>query len=769
MSKQQALEILAGLVEPSAPAPVKAVSRQIPPDVRRKIASLRRRKLKKPSVNLGLLRDHFETDEVKRHRAVMLAVETSATKRKQAMADYTSAVSRLRKANKSYDWVLENYGQILSSFMVQSPPTTLPSLFWSIGEHEEGYKGLTIDGRIKGWLKGAEAFAGGGLFDLALTLEGIAVLEVCELDEAAVATLNLNMQSRAVPTNALEWTPSIPKGGLDVLAGGPPCQPFSKGRALGGGGGGMLPTGPGDPRNMYPRILEWIADATPRVVVMENSSQISTKPEYKKYIDKWFQQLAHLGYEGTVYSLSSASFGTPQNRERAFVVCWPVGASWGKALLQPPKPTHGDPRSEAVKQGRLLPWTRAFDRLNAGCCAGYGLTSCGFLNNLSGACSFCVMGRNYEPAANQSPNEIRADLNKKDIVRSSAQKNEGRVGNPRIRSFRPVPANVAEAWRELKTDDRSLMRYLSPVIRAGAARSGPPSGLLEPDGATKWGDVDRYNQRSIQKYVSQLKKMSIRDAAKLQDVPQWYVFAGDDYKKIYSQIGNGIPVNLGRAIARHVVHALRGSQPVFAPVPAGVEPESTVPYETFQEGLWPMERVDGCVGTNFIGYYQGWMGEPLHRQITEQQRTARPIPSLEAWEESQASRGAVLDYWKWGQIPPEQMPPGVSMESGWVDLGDSLTYEHDWSWMPRSQMDVPPGFEDLTYFEQYLQGLDAGVYNHYAKLYGWQLEVEEGQIPFHPDSPFAKRRASERQPERQRGARMTMQQALQILSKMVAK
>jgi site-specific DNA-cytosine methylase len=187
---------------------------------------------------------------------------------------------------------------------------------------------------------------------------------------------------------------------------------------------------------MYPRVLEWIADAVPRVVVMENSIEITRKKSTVEYFDNWFRQLAHLGYEGTIWGLSSASFGTPQNRERAFVVCWPKGASWGAHLQAPPPPTHADPRSPAVKDGALLPWTRAFDRLNSGCCAGWALTSCVSLGNLEGSCSFCVDGINYEPAPNQSAEEIRADLSAADIAMVAP-------GTPGSRAFRRCP----HRWR----------------------------------------------------------------------------------------------------------------------------------------------------------------------------------------------------------------------------------------------------------------------------------------------------------------------------------
>lgn len=599
-------------------------------------------------------------------------------------------------------------------------------------------------------------FSGGGLYDLALFLEGIEVQETAEIEPRAVETLRANLHPRAVPTDALLWTPTAtPVDGLDILTGGPPCQPFSQGRNLGRGYG---PAGPADPRNMYPRVLDWVADSTPRIVCLENSAQLAKDPEYRTYIDWWFSQLDALGYAGTLWVISAASYGTPQARWRAWAVAWPKGASWGSGLRTAPPATHGRPGTKRVESGELLPWTRAFDRLNSGCCAGYGLTTCNNLGNRNGRCATCVAGVNYDPAPNYNVNEMRANLTQAAVKGASSWKDpeagwgaaEEKTGALRIQSFRPVAALAATAWEQLKTDAKRLTRYLAPTVTVRILK-GAPYGLLVPEGADPWGSVDRYDRASVEGYVSQLKQMSVRDAAKLQDVPQWYRFEGPRTEQ-YRQIGNGIPVNMGRAVAAHLLRAL--DYPT--PLPDSVAAQSL-------RGLWPLDRVDICASfPGLLGYadalpFHAWRQKP---RLTTQQRRRRPFPTSEEFQAMKRARQQVgrrvaaihpqatrqdprfieLGYWKSQRGGAGQMAAGQQI------------YVHDPTWVPQSSLEPPPGFADLNGFLHWVQAQDPAVVNHYRAVYHQAMpqdwpETTSGPFPqwspFHPQAKAQEQRAGD--------------------------
>jgi DNA (cytosine-5)-methyltransferase 1 len=134
-------------------------------------------------------------------------------------------------------------------------------------------------------------------------------------------------------------------GEIDLVAGGPPCPPFSKSRFY----RKEMPRALDDPNgwetiNGYLRMLDWVR---PRAFILENVKGLS----YKVHADALETIIARaekLGYKVTTDVLNAANFGVPQIRERCFV----VGTLDGKVAL--PRPTHSsDPDSG------LLPWVTA--------------------------------------------------------------------------------------------------------------------------------------------------------------------------------------------------------------------------------------------------------------------------------------------------------------------------------------------------------------------------------------------------------------------------
>jgi site-specific DNA-cytosine methylase len=556
----------------------------------------------------------------------------------------------------------------------------------------EGMIPLALDG----WPIAAEGFAGGGLFSLALMLEGIYVHDLCEFDEAAVETMQRNLHDYARSNDANTWSPMVPEGGLDLLTGGPPCQPFSRGRHMGGG----EPT----QQNYYPRVLEWVADAMPRIVCLENSSEIVKDERFRAFFRWWWAQMGVLGYEGVMWVLLAADFGTPQLRERAFVVAWPKRAPWGDALKSPPETTHARPGTPEVQSKRKLPWTRAFDRLRSGCCAGWGLTDCVNLGNLEGLCSTCVEGTNFDPAPNLGGESGRIALSQKDVARSAAFYDEKRL---RIEVTRPIPGAQVEAWEDLKRNEKRLTRYLSPVIRAGVAKSGPPSGLLELDSTMPWPTVNRDDPESIARYLRQLIVMGVRDAAKLQDVPQWIEFMGTR-KQQFRQIGNGIPVNLGRAIARHLRRALH------------LEPKSPLPIALRgpYEGLWPADAVDPCARyTGLLGYF-GVVTPTAKQAITQQQRFARPYTTLQSYREQAPQREFQVQRRDlWSRVVYQEP--------------ERYTWEALKGWVPKGKFDAPPGFRDFHEFVGLVQGQEPSLGNHAIRAWMKGVRMSQAQAEAH--------------------------------------
>lgn len=398
----------------------------------------------------------------------------------------------------------------------------------------------------------AEAFAGGGLLSLALAIEGIHVGEVCEINKAAVETLKANFDPKIRVCNARNWFPKNPKGGIDLLCGGPPCQPWS---------GAGARRGQRDPRDMFPEIIRWTKETHPKLIVMENvGSTPETRARARKglsggildgkhqgYLDWWWGEMNKAGYEGVVWSVLAADYGTPQLRPRVMFVAWPRGSGLASAMSQPPPITHTHP-DDAEKLG-LLPWTSGLERLVQGCCGGFGYYSCQFLNNNDGACESCHQGSNYAEAMDEFT--VDPELSREQL--------EYVMRDPR-RIHKHRPADMSG------THHKGAKSWVAPTMVADLAR-GVPYGLVIDIGGlvSDFSDPEDYKA---------LRRLTPREAAKLQDVPQWFELRGSTAQR-YKQVGNGIPINLGRAIARHVLRA-------FGP------PEELLPAERPHTGLWPL-------------------------------------------------------------------------------------------------------------------------------------------------------------------------------------
>lgn len=111
-------------------------------------------------------------------------------------------------------------------------------------------------------------------------------------------------------------------------------------------------------------VLRWAGTVRPRVIILENVEEFQTwgpvrngKPVKSKSgetFQRWKTQLQDLGYEIEHRELRACDCGAPTIRKRFFL----IARCDGKPIVWP-QPTHGDPNSEEVKNGKLKPWRTA--------------------------------------------------------------------------------------------------------------------------------------------------------------------------------------------------------------------------------------------------------------------------------------------------------------------------------------------------------------------------------------------------------------------------
>ena len=98
--------------------------------------------------------------------------------------------------------------------------------------------------------------------------------------------------------------------GIDLIAGGPPCQPFSS------GGKGLAAE---DRRDMIPQFIRAVDEARPRAFLMENVSALFGAT-HRTYLGHVIARLRALGYTISEAVLNAAEYGVPQKRRRGFLV-----------------------------------------------------------------------------------------------------------------------------------------------------------------------------------------------------------------------------------------------------------------------------------------------------------------------------------------------------------------------------------------------------------------------------------------------------------------
>ncbi len=161
--------------------------------------------------------------------------------------------------------------------------------------------------------KVVEICAGAGGQSLGLDLAGFAHSLAVELDANACATLRHNRPGWTVAQGDVAsqevWNPVLYRG-IDLLAGGVPCPPFTiAGKQLGAT----------DERDLFAWAIELCGVIRPRALMLENVRGLSL-PRFSAYRQHVLDRLTELGYAASWKLLHAADYGVPQLRPRFVLV-----------------------------------------------------------------------------------------------------------------------------------------------------------------------------------------------------------------------------------------------------------------------------------------------------------------------------------------------------------------------------------------------------------------------------------------------------------------
>jgi DNA (cytosine-5)-methyltransferase 1 len=181
-----------------------------------------------------------------------------------------------------------------------------------------------------GAVRGIDLFASAGGLTIGMKAAGVTTVCAVEMDPQRVTTYAGHTPGAVIiPADVRTVNLTGYRGKVELVYGGPPCQPFSS---------GGLRKAAADERDMIPSFIQVVREVKPRAFLMENVPGLAVG-ERVGYLSRIVQELERLGFLVNWGVLNAADYGVPQKRRRLFV----VGLRHRRFRF--PEPTHGTGRA----------------------------------------------------------------------------------------------------------------------------------------------------------------------------------------------------------------------------------------------------------------------------------------------------------------------------------------------------------------------------------------------------------------------------------------
>lgn len=362
-----------------------------------------------------------------------------------------------------------------------------------------------------------DLFAGAGGLSLGLQQAGFELLVGADSDPWAMESHAANLPGLtwtgdlADPTDFLQALDVWGIETVDLVAGGVPCQPFSRaGRSKIANLVERGERGPHDARaELWESFVAVVRRLQPRAVLVENVPDLPRWNDGAVLIG-FYESLRELGYTVEARILDGFAYGVPQHRQRLILL--------------------------AFADGRLPVWPGPTDEL-------------------------IVLG----DAIGDLPIVPRAQR------AEELPYDPGRISNAFQREMRSNMDGAAERviWDHITRDVRPDDMKAFDLLEEGGTYLDLPADLqrYRSDVFTDkykrlvWGELCRSITAHIAKdgywyiHPRQHRTLSVREAARVQTFPDDFRFAGTQTHR-YRQIGNAVPVRLGRAVGEAIIEAL---------------------------------------------------------------------------------------------------------------------------------------------------------------------------------------------------------------------
>lgn len=320
----------------------------------------------------------------------------------------------------------------------------------------------------------------------------------------------------------------IPKGALDVLVGGPPCQGFSINapeRFL------------SDKRNkLFKDYVRFLDEFEPKAFLFENVPGLLSLGDGKVF-RQIVREFEDHGYTVTPKILFAAHYGVPQERWRLII----IGSR--STAIDPPRPTHYATGRANFRSGGTMTFqlgetdkSRLHPAVTVGeaigdlprLAMGEGAETVGYTNDAHS--DYARIMRNPEGV---TYNHFGAKLSKQNVERMKYVRPGG--------SWRDIPDQLLPKGMQRARKSDHTKRY-------GRLRNDGLAGTVMTKCDPHWGTVFLPDQE---------RSLTVREAARFQSFPDAYRFVGPRVSQ-YEQVGNAVPVLMAKAIAIQIRTQLNG-------------------------------------------------------------------------------------------------------------------------------------------------------------------------------------------------------------------
>lgn len=500
-----------------------------------------------------------------------------------------------------------------------------------------------LNGFGRGKRLAVDLFSGAGGLSSGIERAGWTTAAAVDFDERALETHRANFPGLSLrmdlgdPDERDRLEDILKLAKIDLVAGGPPCQPFS--RAGRNKISDLVRNHGRDPedrrKELWSAYLDMVKRLKPRAVLMENVPDMGLHDDFF-VIRILEEELEELGYATQVRLVDAWSYGVPQHRKRLILLArQDVDAfTWRKPDSE--RTTLHDAIGDLPKL-KVVPTERVGERKRE-------------YRKPRDLSDFAAKMREGAPRGQVWDHMTR------------------RVRKDDYRIFQVMESNTkySDLQEKLSEDEREYQRYSAEKYTDKYKKLA-------------WDELSRTITAHIAKdgywyiHPEQLRTLTVREAARIQTFPDRFRFAGTR-SDAFRQIGNAVPPLLGEAAAEVL-------EPVSADrqEPARLQPH----WREVRSGLteWAKQKLGGK------DWYQlpGETPLPLHAAIVAILSGAKIKPAVMAELMTVVGRSKTLTATLFRKLV--DAAPTTPIRTRVDRLAPLVGRPYDWQWKKR--FDLP--------------------------------------------------------------------------------